>query len=439
MKRVLVLGAGMVSRPLVHYLLGRSYALTLCDLNEEQARSVIGDHPNGTAMGLDIADLEKAAELVDNADLVISLLPPPFHPRIARLCLDAQVNFMTASYLSEEMEAMNDEVKEKGLIFLNEVGLDPGLDHMTAMEIIDKLKADGYEILGFDSHCGGIPAKKAANNPLRYKLSWSPTGVLGAITRASKYRRNNQLLVVPGHDKLRHAEVLHVPGGGIFESNPNADSLYYGRRYGLENAVTVRRGTLRYPGWAQFWLFMLNLGFVRRDPEMSFKNEQVLDALFKLNLMEPPHDIYAFVADRAEAHASVHLEAMESLGLLDPDNRVTGKFSCFDIILKCMEATMQYADQERDLVVLHHEFVAQKAGKKEKWTSTLIREGDESATAMAFLVGVPAAIAARLILEQKIEQRGVVIPLTKEIYAPLLQELGELGLPHQIDTIHLPD
>ena len=432
MKKVLVLGAGMVSQPLVHYLLGKGFAITLCDMNSQRAAEVIGGHPNGTALGLDITKEARVIELVCDADLVISLLPPPLHPKIARYALDAGKNFLTASYLTPELEAMQEEVLKKGLIFLNEVGLDPGLDHMTAMEMIDDFGSQGFEILGFDSHCGGIPSQRAANNPLRYKLSWSPAGVLGAITRASRFRREGALVEVPGENKLRHAEVLHIPGAGIFESNPNADSLYYGERYGLQNADTVRRGTLRYPGWAQFWLFMISLGMVGREPEMAFDDEQALDALFKLGGKEPPVDIYSFVAEQAEAHASVHLEAMESLGLLNPASRVSGTHSAFSIMLDRMQATMQYRKDERDLVLLHHEFVACKDGKKVKWTSTLMREGDEEGTAMAFLVGIPAGIAARLILEERISARGVMIPLDKEIYEPLLAELTELGLPHEI-------
>jgi len=437
MKHVLVLGAGMVSRPLVWYLLDRGFRVTLCDINEEQARKVIGDRADGRAIALDIADQGPLVALIAEADLVVSLLPPKMHPRIARFALDAGKHFMTASYLSDEMADMQDEVVEKDLIFLNEVGLDPGLDHMTAMEIIDRLHAEGYTILGFDSHCGGIPSRRAANNPLRYKLSWSPAGVLGAITRASQFRRGGELIRVPGLDKLHHAEVLHVPGAGIFESNPNADSLYYGKRYGLEKAETVRRGTLRYPGWAQFWLFMIELGFVDRDTEMSFEDTQVLEALFRLSGREPPADIYSFVAERTDAQASRHLEAMADLGFLDADNKVTGTFSAFDIVLGCMEKTMQYEPGERDLVILHHEFVAEKDGAREKWTSTLVREGDAHHSAMAFLVGIPAGITARLILEGAISERGVIIPLGREIYRPLLDELVGLGLPHQINRYPL--
>lgn len=438
MKTVFVLGAGMVSRPLVHYLLEKGYQVTLGDIVEAQAQDVIGDHAHGKAMKLDISQEEEVASYVANADLVVSLLPPKFHSVLAKMCLAHEKHFLTASYLSKEMEAMGEEAKAKGLVFLNEVGLDPGLDHMTAMEMIDHLNENGYEIEGFDSHCGGIPSLRAANNPLRYKLSWSPAGVLGAITRASRFRRKGELMVVPEDKKLEYMEVLHVPGLGIFESNPNADSLYYGERYGLDNVATVRRGTLRYPGWAQFWMFMLRMGFVDKILKKDLEDEQVLDALFKLNDRKPPEDIYEFIHGEAGTHSSVFMENMESLGMLDPNNRVTGNLSCFDVVLRCMEATMQYAEGERDLVVLHHEMIVKKDGKREKWTSTLAREGNEEATAMAFLVGVPAAIAARLILENAFEKRGVLIPIHKEIYAPLLEEMAERGMPHQINKNPLP-
>lgn len=433
MKSVFVLGAGMVSRPLVHYLLKKGYQVTLADLNKEQAQKVVGNDANGRAIGLDIAQTEAVAKFVREADLVVSLLPPQLHVQLAQQCLAAGKHFLSASYLSPAMEALHEEAKAKGLIFLNEVGLDPGLDHMTAMEMIDTLKERGFYIEGFDSHCGGIPSAKAANNPLRYKLSWSPAGVLGAITRASRFRVKGELQEIPGNKKLEHMEVLHVPGAGIFESNPNADSLYYGERYGLQLADTVRRGTLRYPGWAQFWLFMIRQGFNNADHCAVLENEQVLDALFKLNGKQPPPDIFAYVHDQVGEHASLFLENMESLGLLDADYRVSGKLSCFNIMLGCMEKTLQYAPGEHDLVLLHHEMTASKGGLREKWTSTLIREGNAECTAMAFLVGVPAAIAATLILENRIDLQGVLIPLHKQIYAPILKELSELGLPHNIN------
>lgn len=434
MKRVLVLGAGMVSRPLVRYLLDNGYHLTVADIKPDQATEVLGGHANGRARALDIHDAAALSRLVADAHLVISLLPPTFHILPARSALEHGKHFLTASYITPEMEALGAEAKSKDLIFLNEVGLDPGLDHFTAMEIIDKFKESGYNILDFHSHCGGLPSRAAANNPLRYKMSWSPAGVLGALTRPSKYRRNGELVEVPGNRKLEYAEVIHIPGAGIFESNPNADSLFYGQRYGLDQVRTIRRGTLRYPGWANFWLFMISLGFLDKEKEMAFENEPVLQALFRLSGATPPADIFEFVHEFTLDLASMHLEKMESLGLLDSENTITGNYSAFKILLEQSVAHLNYAPGERDLVILHHEFIGEKEGGRQKWTSTLMHEGSRDGTsAMAFLVGVPAAIAARMILEGQIKGRGVLMPLAKEIYAPILNELAQLGLPHIIN------
>jgi len=440
MKKVLVLGAGMVSAPLVHYLLDNGFHVTLGDINEAQAQSIIRDRPNAASLKLDIAETARVEELIRPMDLVVSLLPPLLHGKIAAFCLDLGKNFLTASYLSPEMNALDEAVKSKDLIFMNEIGLDPGLDHLTAMEMIDELNEKGYHIITFDSHCGGIPSRKAANNPLRYKFSWSPAGVIGALTRPSQFRSNGKIVRVPGRDKLRHAEVLHVPGAGIFESNPNADSLYYGERYGLTETLDVRRGTLRYPGWAQFWLFMLSLDFLNKERHLVFENEQVLSALFKLAGWTPPEDIFEFVCSKTDTHGSVFLENIQSLGLLDEGALISGSYTAFDIILECAQKNMQYDPGETDLVVLHHEFIVEKDGKREKWTSTLCREGiSNGITAMGTLVGVPAAIASKLILDGKIKQRGVLIPLGKEFYQPILKELADLGMPHQVSRKPLED
>lgn len=440
MKQVLVLGAGMVSRPLVRYLLDHQFKVRLGDIRKEQAVAIIDGHPNGESLELDIANRDRVRDLVRDADLVISLLPPSFHLQVAELCLAEGRHFLTASYLSPEMEAMNDAVAAKDLVFLNEVGLDPGLDHLTAMEIIDHLKESGYEIESFHSHCGGIPSRKAATNALRYKLSWSPAGVLRALTRPSRFRSGGELREVPGENKLAFAEVIHIPEAGVFESSPNADSLFYGKRYGLNEVRDIRRGTLRYPGWAPFWLFVLELGWLDPDQSMRFDNEPVLSALFKVTGKQPPRDFVAFVREKDPGHASKFLEMFDNLGLLNKNLRISGDYSAFRILLERVEAELRYELGELDLVVLHHEFIASKDGKRERWTSSLAREGtQDGVSAMAFLVGIPAAIAARLILEDRISQRGVMIPLTKEYYQPILKELSDLGLPHEVEQTPLDD
>jgi len=439
-KSVLTLGAGMVSRPLVKYLLDENYTVTVADLDEAQARRAAGE--NGVAVRLNIDETARVKELIAAADLTVSLLPPKLHPKVAELCLEVGRPLVTASYLSPEMQALDEAVKAKGLVFVNELGLDPGLDHMLAMEIIDDLKEDGWRILSFDSHCGGLPSRKAAVNPLRYKLSWSPAGVLNAITRPAKYLRGGKVIDVSGDNKLRHNDVVHLPGLGVFESNPNADSPYYGQRYGLTNIQSVRRGTLRYPGWAQFWLWILGMGFLDKEKKATFQGEQALSALFRLsgeNGGQPPEDLFAYVCGKAEAHASVFLEILESLGLLDPETRVSGEVSCFDIMLDCALKRLQYEPGEADWVILHHEFVAEKDGRREKRCVTLSREGEPGGvSAMAFLVGVSAAIAAKLVLEDRIDERGVVIPLSKAFYLPILSELSHMGISHQLRTVELP-
>jgi saccharopine dehydrogenase-like NADP-dependent oxidoreductase len=432
MKKVLILGAGMVAQPLVDYLANKGYALTVCDLNASAAANVVKAHKHATSHELNIEDSERVNGLIVEHDLTVSLLPPPFHPKIARICLDYGKHFVSASYLSEDMLAMHEEAKAKGLVFINELGLDPGLDHMTAMEMVDEAKRSGYKIEAFESHCGGIPSRKAANNTLRYKFSWSPRGVLSALTRASRYRKNNELVEVPGDRKLEFAAVVEIPGAGIFESSPNADGLYYAEQYGIEDTPTVYRGTLRYPGWAQFWLFMLRQGFLDQNKKRHFQGKSALKALLILAGKDPNLDIIQYVREEARSHASVFLEHLHKLGFLNPKTRVTGEYSAFDIILLQAQATMQYEDNEADYVVLHHVFRVSKDGKREQWSSTLLQEGDEETTAMATLVGTPCAIAVRLILEDKMPEKGVMIPLHPEVYGPILAEMEAMGIHHEV-------
>lgn len=432
MKKVLILGAGMVAQPLVDYLAQKGYALTVCDLNASAAAKVVKQHEHATSQELDIEDSDRVNALIEGHDLTVSLLPPPFHPRIARMCLDHTRHFVSASYLSQDMLAMHEEAKEKGLVFINELGLDPGLDHMTAMEMIDEAKSNGYTIEAFESHCGGIPSRKAANNTLRYKFSWSPRGVLSALTRPSRYRKLGELIEVPGDRKLEYAAVVEIPGGGIFESSPNADGLYYAEHYGITDTPTVYRGTLRYPGWAQFWLFMLRQGFLDQTKKRHFQGESALKAMLQLAGKDPDCDIIQYVREEAKSHASVFLEHFHKLGFLNPKTRVTGEFSAFDIILQQAQATMQYEEGEADYVVLHHVFRVSKDDKREEWSSTLLREGTRDTTAMATLVGTPCAIAVRLILEDLVPERGVMIPLHPEVYGPILEEMEQLGISHEV-------
>ena len=442
MKKVLVLGAGMVSKPLVDYLLSQQHQVILGDLNLEQAQQLIAGHPRGQAVQVDMADKNTWQGLVEDVDMAISLLPPVFHPQVAQACLKARKHFASASYLSDAMSGFDSEAREAGLVFLNETGLDPGLDHATAMELIDDAVENGYTIESFASHCGGIPSRKAANNPLRYKFSWSPRGVLGALTRPSRFRRDGQLLEIPGEQNLNQAQVVNIPGAGVFESTPNADALFYGERYGLQDAPTVYRGTLRYPGWGSFWRYMLSLGFIDQERRQRFERVPAGRAMLMLAGMDPNTSLAEKIQQERVEQAPVFLEILGHWGFFDPDVLITGEYSAFDLLLERTLATssMKYDEDEADLVVLHHEFVVRKGQQRERWTSTLIQEGkpEEGKTAMALTVGIPLGIASQLILENKIEHRGVLIPIDRTIYRPLLDELKTLGLGHTITRTPIP-
>lgn len=434
MKHVLVLGAGMVSRPLVSYLLNR-FEVSLADVDLNKAKGVVGNHARARALALDAEDLPALASMVRHHDLVVSFLPPPFHPKVAQVCLELGKHLVTASYVTAAMCALEPEVRQKGLIFLNEMGLDPGLDHMTVMEMIHEVQRLGGSIRGFQSHAGGLPARRYANNSLRYKFSWSPRGVLGALTRPSKYRRHGEVVQVPGENKLKHAEPVWIPGLGVFESNPNADSLYYAQLYGLQDVSTVRRGTLRYPGWAVFWRFMLRWGFLDSAPQQAVDGLTPLEALFSLTRMDPATELKAFLKRSDPEHAAQFMEHFFTLGLMST-RRLQGSFSPFELLLACARDNLVYGENEADLVVLHHELQVDLEDRQETWTSSMIREGVPGGlTAMAELVGLPAAIGVTLILDGKLSEPGLVLPLTPSVYQPVLEELAQLGIRHQTQRV----
>ncbi|PID79305.1 saccharopine dehydrogenase, partial [bacterium DOLZORAL124_64_63] len=263
MKKILVLGAGMVAGPLIRYLLERGHKLTVTSLVVEDAVKLLSGDENGTAMTLDLTDEETLGRLISEHDLVISLVPYAFHPLVARHCLTHGKNMITASYVSDEMQALDAEAKEKDLIFLNEIGLDPGIDHMSAMRIIDDVHNRGGKIRHFRSYCGGLPAPEACDNPFGYKFSWAPRGVLLASRNGARYWLDNHVVEVESSRLFRDMHLLHVPGGGDFEAYPNRDSLIYKDTYNLGNEVrSVFRGTLRYIGWCDTMYHFARIGLL---------------------------------------------------------------------------------------------------------------------------------------------------------------------------------
>jgi saccharopine dehydrogenase-like NADP-dependent oxidoreductase len=434
MKRVLVLGAGMVAPPLVDYLLEK-FQLTLSDVNRTRADALLKGHPHGCYKAVDVLDHQELSQLISQHDVVVSLLPPPLHPKVGQACLEAQRHLVTASYISQEMAAMDDAARRAGLMFLNEMGLDPGLDHMMVMEALEEIGSRAGVVESFQSHAGGLPSRAAATRPLRYKFSWNPAGVLSALTRPSRYRMDGRDVRVDGPENLTLSTILHLPGIGVFESNPNADSLLYAEKYGIASAGTLRRATLRFPGWGAFWTFMLEQGLMDSRHTLACKGLPGHRAL-ALACKTPCQDLALMVQQRGGSHASAILEVLDDLGLFEK-TPLEEDLTAFEIILKQASARWTFAANERDWVVMVHDFEVRFEQRREKIRSSLIREGDAATTAMAALVGLPAAIGVRLVLEEAIGECGVLDPMRKSIYRPVLAEMKALGFGHTVETIPL--
>ncbi|MCP4293275.1 MAG: saccharopine dehydrogenase [bacterium] len=432
MKKVLVLGAGMVAGPLIRYLLNRDFQLTVTSLVIEDAVKLVGGDPNGVAKTLDLSNETDLNQLVTEHDLVISLVPFTFHPQVARHCLDAGKNLITASYVSDEMKALDQEAKDKDLIFLNEIGLDPGVDHMSAMRIIDDVHARGGKIRHFRSYCGGLPAPEAVDNPFGYKFSWAPRGVLLASRNGARYWRDNHVVDVAPENLFRDMRLLNVPNTGDYEAYPNRDSLKYKDIYNLGGETrSVFRGTLRYIGWCNSMYHFGKIGLLDMEAR-DCKDMTYSDYMRILLEAEPDQDLRVVAAERMGIPAdclppwNLHWLGMFSRRPIGKD-----EISPLDLLGDIMLEKLSYKSGERDMVVLFHEFKAwfEDDDHYERLTSTLVdygvRYGDSS---MSRTVSLPAAIAAKLILDDKIPLRGVLRPVHPEIYNPVLDELAEMNI-----------
>jgi len=430
MKKVLVLGAGLVARPLVRYLLDKGYAVTVTDIVLEKAEAIIDQHPQGRALALDLADEATLMGLVRESDLTVSLAPPPFHPVIARHCLDANKNMVTASYVSPEMAALDGEAREKGLTILNEIGVDPGLDHMSAMRIIDDVKRRGGTVTSFKSYCGGLPAPQHVDNPFGYKFSWAPTGVLLASRNGAKYLEGGRTVEVASERLFRDMRILQVPGFADFEAYPNRDSISYREVYGLDGIQTLFRGTLRHMGWCDCLYHYRQQGLLDVD-EFDVDGRTYAEVMRAHLGCDPDDDLRLAFADRAGlAPDSLPTWNLQWLGMFS-DQPVPGETTTMlDALGHLMFEKLDLKDGEIDMIVLFHEFLATFSdGHQERITSQLIDFGIEGGdSSMSRTVSLPAAIGAHMILEGKITETGVLRPVTPGIYNPVLDELATMNI-----------
>jgi saccharopine dehydrogenase-like NADP-dependent oxidoreductase len=428
MKRVLVLGAGLVAGAHVRYLLQQpDFLVTVASRRLLKAEEIVRGHPRGTAIQLDSDDETAMESLIRQADLAVSLLPWVYHPTVARLCVKHRVHMVTTSYVKEAMVQLDAAAREAGVILLNEMGVDPGIDHMTAMRVIHRVQREGGEIRSFTSWCGGLPAPEANTNPLGYKFSWSPRGVLLAGKNSAHYLKDGEEVTIPGRALFQHHWPVPVEIGGRpveFEGYPNRDSLPYRQTYGLESSPlrTMFRGTLRNPGWCATMRAVAEMGWLGEEPLDDLEIWTFAQLTNRLLGNKPLQT--AGLAPDSPVTAN-----LAWLGLLGDDPLPAGQRAPVDILTARMLDLMSYAPGERDMLVLQHKFIAAYPERSEQITSTMvdfgIPDGDSS---MSRTVGLPAAIGVRLISEGKIHLTGVQIPVVPEIYQPVLEELEELGI-----------
>ncbi|TAH20142.1 MAG: saccharopine dehydrogenase [Cytophagales bacterium] len=436
MKKILLLGAGRSSYSLIKYLLAHAskenWHITVGDFSIVSAQEKVANHPQGTAIQFDINNTELADNEISKTDIVISLLPPNLHFKAAQACLKFGKHLLTASYVSPEIKKMEAEVKEKGLLFLNEIGLDPGIDHLSAMQIIDKLKEKNAKIAAFRSYTGGLVAPEYDNNPWNYKFTWNPRNVVLAGRGTAKYIINGQYKYVPYHRLFKHLEEITLDGYGAFEGYPNRDSLAYREVYGIANIPTLLRGTLRKKDYCISWDAFVQLGMT--DDSYVLENSENMTYREFTNSFLQYSQVY--LVEEKLAHLlginTDHplIKKIAWLGLLGHEKIGLPRATPAAILQQLLERKWKLEEGDKDMIVMQHIFDYESVtGKKCTLTSSLVVKGEnEQDTAMAKTVGLPLGIAAKLLLQGKIDLTGVLMPVHPQIYTPILQELEAYGI-----------
>ncbi|GAB6906791.1 saccharopine dehydrogenase C-terminal domain-containing protein [Desulfosarcina cetonica] len=428
-KRILILGAGLVSRPIVHYLTELDNTdVTVASRTVSKAEALVAGRPRGRAVALDVLqDTAGLEQRIRDCDIAVSLLPATEHVRVAELCLKHRKMMATTSYISPAMQALDAKVRDAGLTFINECGVDPGLDHMSAMRVIHEAAAKGGTVESFRSYCGGLPAPEANTNPIGYKFSWAPRGVLTAATNPARYRQDGSIVEIPGDEIFANPEQVVIEGAGTFEGYPNRDSLPYGSLYGLDGARTMFRGTLRNTGHCETWYQWVKLGLFSQTLRPEIAGMTYRQFMCAIAGDDDPKRGLAHKTGLPETAAFI--DRLEWLGMFaDAPIGLQGAGN-IDVMAARMLEKCEFAPGERDMLVMQHEFVIDHAGKKENRISTLVEFGIPGGdSAMARTVSLPVAIAVRMLLDGTITQRGVIAPILPEIYNPILDELAGLGI-----------
>jgi saccharopine dehydrogenase-like NADP-dependent oxidoreductase len=434
MKTILVIGAGRSSSSLIQYLLDHadacSWKVRVGDMDEKAAQLRVNGHPSGSAFHFDIQDAAQRKREIAGATLVVSMLPAFMHGAVARECVRSGKHLVTASYVSDEMRMLHEDARANGCILLNEIGLDPGIDHMSAMRVIDEVRNAGGEMTAFYSYCGGLVAPESNDNPWGYKFSWNPRNVILAGQGTAQFIRNGEYKYLPYSRLFSTVETVNVDGFGAFDGYANRDSLSYREVYGLENILTMLRGTLRMPGFCRGWNAFVQLGLT--DDSWKIKNAgeltyaQLLKAFLPDGKGNAKPRLAAFLGEEENSEV---MSKLEWTGIFSEEKIPLAEASPAQILQELLERKWALRPGDKDMVVMQHRFEYRQNGKNYRALSSLVVKGeDEVHTAMAKTVGLPAAIAVKMILTGKLSRTGVCVPVTEDIYKPVLEELEELGI-----------
>ncbi len=437
MRNILIIGAGRSATSLIRYLLDKSEKeelfITIGDLSIQSAQRFTTGHPNARGIMLDVFNDVQRKEAVENSDLVISMLPARYHIEVARDCIEFGKHMVTASYISKEMQALNHKAQSKGLIFMNEIGLDPGIDHMSAMQVIDRIRAKGGKMLLFESFCGGLIAPESDNNLWNYKFTWNPRNVvLAGQGGAAEFIQEGKYKYIPYHRLFRRTEFINIEGYGRFEVYANRNSLQYQSIYGLENILTLYRGTIRRVGFSRAWNMFVQLGMT--DDSYTIPDSENMSYREFVNLFLPysPSDTVELKLRHALKIDQDDLmwDKLEELDLFAKGKKLGIKDATPAMGLqKILEDKWTLASDDKDMIVMYHKFGYEIDGKQYQIDSHMALIGeDQTHTAMAKTVGLPVAIAALKILNEQITTPGVQLPIAKEVYEPILKELEENGI-----------
>tara|TARA_R110001583_G_scaffold71180_1_gene200834 strand:- start:40499 stop:41875 length:1377 start_codon:yes stop_codon:yes gene_type:complete len=437
MRKILLIGAGRSSSSLITYLLQKSFSerlyITIADVSLEHAKSIVKNHENSTVLSLDIFNDFERQKAIKNADIVISMLPAHLHLNIAKDCLLFKKSMVTASYISNEMKALNDEAIKNNLIFMNEIGLDPGIDHMSAMQVIDSIRDKGGEMLLFESFTGGLVAPESDNNLWNYKFTWNPRNVvLAGQGGASKFLQEGKYKYIPYHKLFRRTEILTIDGYGKFEGYANRDSLKYNSVYGLDDILTLYRGTIRRVGFSRAWNIFVQLGMTDDSYTIEdSKNMSYRDFTNSFLAYSPSDSVELKLRHYLKIDQDdIIWEKLLELDIFNPIKKVELENATpAQILEKILKDSWTLEENDKDMIVMQHLFGYELNGKKHQIESSMVCIGDnQTYTAMAKTVGLPVAIAALKILNGEITTPGVQIPIGKEVYEPILKELAENGI-----------